>query len=654
MADGISNYAGSSERSKIAMRLAIAALGESLFFTILALIAGFGNGWSGLGTFTLGALPFGVAAIFSVAAIFYGMLSGSAAEEEYEKELLKKRKENHHSLMDVSEDVRFTSGRTFSNYVKYAPQAFCAIAFLFVVLSLWKAYITPAAYGEAGLPVAQNPMTLAFVCIISAAVALFTGMFFSGQSRIAEFRWLRPVGAWLVAGAFIWLLASVTSVAAHYGNKGWDLPVAKVVFGILVVLCAEFVFNFVAEFYRPRTQLEDRPVHESRLLAVFIDPGSIAKNIANMLDYQFGFKVSGTWLFQKFCKVALPAIFVWLAVLWLFTCIGEVGPGELGIKTRFGKLVCEKPLQPGIYFKLPWPCDQIYRIKVDEPRTVTIGVEKTDVAGAEAKPAQTTILWTKEHEEGEMPFLVANSVTAPAKKSAGKDSSSQDLGNAVSLLNAVLPVTYKVDENKVMDYFLNFRDVNRALNDLGTQEATIYFASTDFTEDLSVGRISITKNLAARIQKRADALGLGIKILSVDLNGTHPPVKDVASAFQGVFIAEQKMNTEIEKAESYKLEKEAAAKIEEMKILQEAKTYSYKVSNVSASEAQEFISKLRAYNAMPAMFKLRTYLSFLETDCANMRKYIISSAIPYQILELNAEEKARLDLIDADLGGEIN
>ena len=101
MADGISNYAGSSERSKIAMRLAIAALVEALFFTILALIAGFGNGWSGLGTFTLGALPFGVAAIFSVAAIFYGMLSGSAAEEEYEKELLKKRKENHHSLMDV-------------------------------------------------------------------------------------------------------------------------------------------------------------------------------------------------------------------------------------------------------------------------------------------------------------------------------------------------------------------------------------------------------------------------------------------------------------------------------------------------------------------------------------------------------------------------
>ena len=340
--------------------------------------------------------------------------------------------------------------------------------------------------------------------------------------------------------------------------------------------------------------------------------------------------------------------------MWLFTCIGEVGPGEVGVKTRFGKLASEKPLTPGIYFKLPWPCDQIYRIKVDEPRTITIGVEqKNPVAGAPAKPAQATILWTKEHEEGEMPFLVANNSSKGSAKVVSS-SSSQDLGNAVSLLNAVLPVTYKVDEKNVMDYFLNFRDVNRALLDLGTQEATVYFASTDFTKDLSVGRADITKNLAARIQKRANEWKLGVTILSVDLNGTHPPVKDVASAFQGVFIAEQKMNTEIEKAETYKLEKEAMAKIEKMKIEQEANTYSYKVSHVSASEAKEFISKLRAYNAMPAMFKLRTYLSFLENDCANLRKYIISSAIPYQILELNAEEKPRLDLLDADMGGEIN
>ncbi|MBE6405142.1 MAG: hypothetical protein E7040_03885 [Lentisphaerae bacterium] len=653
MADGIKNYAGSSERSKIAMKLAILALIESLFFTILALIASYGNGWSGIGTFTMGVIPFGVAVIFSVAAIFYGLLSGNAAEEEYEKELLKKRKESLHSIMDVSEDVRFTAGRTFANYLKKAPQVFCIIALLFVALSLLKAYGTPAAYGAVGLPAPKNPMVLAFVCVISAAVALFTGMFLSGQSRMNEFRWLRPIGAWFVAGAFVWLLAAVSAVALHYKNPGWDLPIAKVVFVVLAILGAEFIFSFVAEFYRPRTQVEDRPVHESRILAIFIDPGSVAKNIANTLDYQFGFKVSGTWLFQKFCKVALPAIFVWLVVFWLFTCIGEVGPGEVGIKTRFGKLVSSEPLQPGLYFKLPWPCDKISRIKIDEPRVVTIGVEaKKDTKAQPEKAPLKTILWTKEHEEGEMPFLVANS--SSAQKTDKNSGSSQDLGNAVSMLNAVLPVTYKVNKDKVMDYFLNYRNVDQALLDLGTQEATIYFASTDFNRDLAEGRKEITKNLTERIQKRADEWNLGVTILSVDLNGTHPPVKDVAAAFQGVFIAEQKMETEIEKAETYKLEKDASAKVKEMQIKQEADTYKYKRTTVSEYDAREFQSKLAAYKAMPSMFKLRTYLSFLENDCADLRKYILSATIPYQILELNAEEKPRLDLLDADLGGNIN
>ena len=114
------------------------------------------------------------------------------------------------------------------------------------------------------------------------------------------------------------------------------------------------------------------------------------------------------------------------------------------------------------------------------------------------------------------------------------------------------------------------------------------------------------------------------------------------------------MYTEREKAQAYAVEKRASAEIERIRIISEAETYKYKVTRVSASEAAEFQSKLSAYKAMPEMFKLRTYLGFLENDCAGLRKYIISSTIPYQILELNAEEKPRLDLLDADLGGSVN
>jgi hypothetical protein len=53
---------------------------------------------------------------------------------------------------------------------------------------------------------------------------------------------------------------------------------------------------------------------------------------------------------------------------------------------------------------------------------------------------------------------------------------------------------------------------------------------------------------------------------------------------------------------------------------------------------------------MPGMFKLRTYLDFLENDCKDIRKYVLSSQFPYEIYEINLEKKTRLDLLDADLG----
>ena len=49
------------------------------------------------------------------------------------------------------------------------------------------------------------------------------------------------------------------------------------------------------------------------------------------------------------------------------------------------------------------------------------------------------------------------------------------------------------------------------------------------------------------------------------------------------------------------------------------------------------------------MFKLRTYLDFLENDCSDIRKYIISNEIDVRNLVLNLEEKPSLDLLTTDI-----
>lgn len=630
------NYSVSSRRSGLAMKLAVFAAVYSL---AVALLAGFTGGvydWAGYGAFGLGTIPFAVATLFAVAAAIYGMLAGSASEEEYEKELLKKRKENTASLLDVSEDVRFTAGRTFRNYAKYAPSVFALLAFILMVLGLWIAWRIGSTFGSAGPALPKEPVAVSFVCVVIAVFSLFFGAFLAGQSRIHEFRWLRPVGAWMVAGSGIFLLALVPSVALRWENAGLELPFAKIAFAVIAIIAVEQLFTFITEFYRPRTQKEDRPVHESRLLALFIEPGSVAKNITDALDYQFGFKISGTSLYQIFCKVAIPAIGAWLFILWIFTCVAEVGPGELGIKTRFGRLLSEQPLQPGVYLKLPWPCESIDRVAVDKPQTVTIGA--IIKAKNEAGRPLYTILWNNEHSSGENPFLVANRDTAG------------DIGGAVSMLNASIPVTFKVNPEKILNYAFGFENLPSYVLDIGTRQATIYFASTDFMNDLSLGRLEITRKLHRQIQEAVDKRGLGVTILNVDLLDTHPPLQDVAPAFQKVFVAEEEMATAVIKAEAYKTKTLASSEIETIELVQQAEAYKYNVTNVSFAEARRFDSQLEAYKQMPEMFKLRTYLSFLETDCAPLRKYIISASLPYQIIELNAEEKPRTDLTDTDLG----
>ncbi len=637
--------AAGGERSRLAMKLAIFAMIGAAALGLLALLPGMVWSWSGLGAFTLGTIPFALAAVFGFAAMLYGMLGANAAEEDYEKELLRKRKESQKSILDVAEDVRFTAGRTYTNYIKYAPSVFALLGAVITGLLLWAAWAKADSLGAAGLILPKDSLALAFVAVLGGVFALFAGVFLAGQSRIHEFRWLRPVGAWYAAGALVWFLSAIPSIALHYGNAGLEMPFAKGVFVLLVILGLEFLFSFISEFYRPRTQLEDRPVFESKILALFIDPGSVAKNIANTLDYQFGFKVSGTWMYSKFCEVAIPAIGLWLIALWIFTCIAEVGPGELGLRTRFGAFTGGAPLQPGVYLKLPWPCENILRVPVDVPHQVTIGLGDAKAESSETAPdaqkKNQTILWTTQHTPSEAAFLVAN------------DSTSREIGNAVSMLNANLPVIYTVNKDRLTDYAFRYRNVDTFLTDMGTHEATIYFASTDFIKDLSVNRTQITSALKKRIQAAADKARLGINIISVNLIDTHPPVENVASAFQDVFIAQEEMGAAIQKAKAFETNTLAASQIDTFRLVQEAETYRYNVTMVSQSEAAQYRSRLAAYRAMPAMFKLRTYLDFLENDCAPLRKYVVSSSIPYQILELNAEEKPRLDLLDADLSGEV-
>ena len=651
-----SNLPGMLERGKLSAGL---ALGMSVLSAALALtifIAGPVYQWSGMRLFDMGLLPFILSFIFAVSALVRSKFLIRTVAEEEEKRLLEKRKENVSSLLDISEDVRFTAKRTLLNFEKYVPGVIAVCCFILVGISLYIFRTNSLLQGSEtellGSLVPKNPINLAFMSILCAAFAFFGGIFTVGQSHVREFRYLRPVGAWLIAGAGVMLLSALGALLIYYGKEGWDTVFEKTVFGIYCVLGAELLWNFIVEFYRPRTRREFRPVYESRLLSLFTEPGGVVRNMAKALDYQFGFELSKTSLYLFIRKYFVPALLVWGAVLWLFTSIAEVPVGELGIRERFGAAPKDKSvLTPGVHLKMPWPFERIVKVPVNVVNEVVIG-SKVDEKKTAADAA--VVLWDGLLYQHGDAFLVA-------AKTIGNEKAAAD-EFPLSLLEASLPVYYRAKPEQAYEYAFGFENISASLLAIGEAEATRYFASSNFISDISNGRAEVSSTLKRRIQKACDDVSMGVEIVAVGMQDAHPPVgqrapdgapnpesPNVAAAFQDVVSASENAIAARDAAHAAAETNVTGAKIEAIGMIADAKAYRNEVVSVAEAEVVQFRSRLAADNAMSDMFRLNTYLAMLRDSTADARKYIISSGIKLRIFEFNFEEQAKLDLTNADL-----
>jgi regulator of protease activity HflC (stomatin/prohibitin superfamily) len=487
-------------------------------------------------------------------------------------------------------------------------------------------------------PVASNALHGAFVAAIFMIFSIFSGAFLVGQSRDKCFRWLRPVGAWMILSFVVAALSTLSILMFRFGYGSLDYYTSRVILVVYLLLGLEQVMNFVTEFYRPRTIEEPRPVFESRLLSLFTEPGGVVRNIADTLDYQFGFKVSKTWIYGFMEKSLFPLLIVWFVVLWMFTCITEVGPSQVGVKERFGKVCSETLLEPGVYFTLPYPFGKVARFSCTEIHQVLVGPKMEDSAGKKSSPEVVT--WTEEHYAAETYYLVASEKVDNSKTPA----------TAVSFLGISVPVQYHISREGLFDYAYRNKDAPKMLQSIGEMVAAKYFASVSMLEIMSDGRHTAAEDLKRLMQEAVNKQQLGIEIICVNLHDVHPPTKEVAPAFQDVIGSMEERESEILKAKVFREKVIPEADVEVARLKQNAIGYREQITMVAKAEGERFNKQLQAYQIMPSLYRLRTYLDMLEKDCKDARKYIVSSSINNEVYELNFEKKATMDLIDADLG----
>lgn len=426
---------------------------------------------------------------------------------------------------------------------------------------LWTAYhavigvLVLRAVWRRAMPAIESPQKAVWLLVPAALIGFLFSRYSTGMSRRPEWRMLRGAGSYLLISVMAMGAVIVSMVAVYQQYAGVDLVVAHVVPTVQLLLALELLLNFVLDLYRPRIPGgQPRPSFESRLLSLAAEPGRVGHSLAEALNYQFGFEVSGTWFYRLVSRSFVPLILFGVAVLIGISSLVVVPDGQQVVVSRWGQVRFDRGrLDPGLHLKLPWPVDSARYFDVGSVHEITLGVggyrEPNIIQGREV------YLWTEEHgRREERNFLVA----IPSQRRQG-DVATEQPPPPVQIIKLVVELRYVIDD--VMRYGYAFTDAESLLESVAYQEMTDYCARASLDDPvdglvderpeaiMTFGRERAARQLHQRIQDRADRMGLGVRVLEVGITAAHPP-REAAGAFEQYVEAERETEVIRYQAES--------------------------------------------------------------------------------------------------------
>ncbi|MCS7337636.1 MAG: protease modulator HflK [Verrucomicrobiae bacterium] len=582
------------------------------------------------------SLYMGIGALVALISWFQLRLAEREQLEKIELEELTRTRTSA-GLFESKEADLLPARRAREQFQRYFVPGFTLVLFLLeaggaFALNNWLSKV-PAA------PMRQPTMAMAFFGLF-ALVLFLLGKFSATLARLENNALLRPSASFVLLGAYLSFAVGAAIAAGQAGFPKADFYLARALCVLLGVVAAETLISLILEIYRPRVKgQEPRPVYESRLVGLLAQPEGLVTTAAQALDYQFGFKVSQTWVYKFLEKAFAKLLLAQLAVLLLSTCVVFVEPGQQALLERFGKPVPGRQiLGPGAHLKFPWPIDKVHLHRTEQVQSFTVGM-----ALEKEKDLPKTVLWTVGHGK-EDNFIVASrqlpQVTPTAQSTNG---AAPRRSPPVSLLAVNVPVQFQITD--LIAWAYNNAAPAKVLENIATREITRYLSSVELQAVMSHGRWAAAETLRQRIQAAADQRRLGVKILFVGLEGVHPPVQ-VAPHYEKVIGAIQQKQAKVLSARADAIKTNALAEARAFQVVNEASAYRLKRELGAAAQAALFTNQLPAWLAAPSVYMERKYLETFVRASAGARKYALLTTNTQDIIQLDLQDKIRPDLLD--------
>ncbi|MCC7494186.1 MAG: FtsH protease activity modulator HflK [Fimbriimonadaceae bacterium] len=267
----------------------------------------------------------------------------------------------------------------------------------------------------------------------------------------------------------------------------------------------------------------------------------------------------------------------YLGLLWLLTGFYVVGPDQVAVVR-----LCGRPAQPvtaGVWWRLPWPLSRVDRLRLAQPRLVSIG----------GSPALNLV----GQETGE---------------------SAEHLTADQNLVRVRAAVQYTISDP--VAYLFEAREVDRLVAAAVQAELTATIASTGVDPLMTSGQQEVSRRTLTAAQARLEQLGLGVTLLNLSgaanlLQAVKPP-PDVQQAFDDVAGARQDYQRKINDATGYSNELLPQARGEAAELRSRAAGYRTRVINEAQGRAARFSKLLAAERAAPGVTRARLQLETWE------------------------------------------
>ena len=280
----------------------------------------------------------------------------------------------------------------------------------------------------------------------------------------------------------------------------------------------------------------------------------------------------------------------WLALglLVLFWCSGitTIGPGEVGLVLRCGRLAGTSPVdqvrQPGLLLALPFPIDEVIRVPVKQEREIAITALRNDPA---------------------------------ARAAAGRALPGYALSGNQNILEADITLKYRISDP--IAYTFRNRNPERILRDTVIGAASEVIAGWQVDDALrlqretDVGPEKLARVVLLEAQTLVNKMNLGVELTAIEFREIQPPA-GVADAFQSVQSERIAIETKKREAEGYAARVVPAAEAESNTLIQMATREATDLRTRAEEEVALFDRVHGEYVRNPGLVWNRLHLETIE------------------------------------------